>query len=419
MSTLITEKSEHLQNNFDVELIRRDFPILHQIIHGHPLVYLDNASTTQKPSSVMQAEMHFYQTMNANVHRGLHTLSDYATQAYEGAREKVRQFINAQSSKEIVFVRGTTEAINLVAASFSQMNIQQGDEILISALEHHANIVPWQFVCEQKGAQLRIIPVLDNGELDLTAYASLINERTKLVALIHASNAIGTVNPIRIMIEIAHRQGVPVLIDGAQAIAHEKIDVQALGCDFYVFSGHKLYGPTGIGILYAKQALLKAMPPYHGGGEMISQVTFAKSTYNDLPYKFEAGTPNIAGAVGLGAAIDYLNDLDFSQINHYEQQLLAYATAQLQSIEGLRIIGEAANKTPVISFVLDSIHPHDIGTILDQQGIAVRAGHHCAMPLMERFGVPATVRASLAFYNTFDEIDQLVAGIHEVRRIFG
>lgn len=418
MKTAVPEKVQLTSlNNFDVEALRRDFPLLEQKIHGHSLVYLDNAATTQKPASVIQAEKTFYETINANVHRGVHTLSDRATQAYEEAREKVRDFVNANSTREIVFVRGATEAINLVASSFGQMAITAGDEIVISALEHHANIVPWQLLCEQKGAHLRIIPVFDNGECDLNVFADLINERTKLIAITQVSNAIGTITPLRAIIDIAHRHDIPVLVDGAQAVPHQKVDVQALGCDFYVFSGHKLYGPTGIGVLYAREALLNAMPPYQAGGEMIRQVSFTKSTFNDLPYKFEAGTPNIAGAVGLAAAIDYLNALDFVQITTHEQHLLDYATKRLGEFEGLRIIGEAINKAPVISFVLDTIHPHDIGTILDHHGIAVRAGHHCAMPLMERFGLMATVRASFAFYNTMGEIDRLIEGLHEVRRI--
>ncbi len=405
--------------HFDVNTARNDFPLLHQAIHGHSLVYLDNAATTQKPQAVIEAEKHFYETINANVHRGVHTLSDRATHAYEESREKVRHFLNAKSTREIVFVRGATEAINLIASSFGQIGVSSGDEIIITALEHHANIVPWQLLCQQKGAILRVVPVFDNGECDWDAFFDLINERTKLVAITHVSNAIGTVNPIRTIIDKAHQQRIPVLVDGAQAVPHQKIDVQALDCDFYVFSGHKVYGPTGIGVLYAKESLLNAMPPYQGGGEMIKEVSFTQSTYNDLPYKFEAGTPNIAGAVGLGAAIDYLNAQDFSLIHAHEQNLLATATKKLSAFEGLRIIGTAANKAPVISFVLDSIHPHDIGTILDHQGIAIRAGHHCAMPLMERLGLVATVRASFAFYNTLEEIDRLIEGLQEVRGILG
>lgn len=419
MKTTIDEYAIDSPQAFDVHTVREDFPILGQEIQGNPLAYLDNAATSQKPLSVIQSQVDFYEKTNANVHRGLHTLSDRATEAYENAREKVRHFINAHSTREIVFVRGATEAINLVASSFGQMVVNEGDEIVISALEHHANIVPWQLLCQQKKAHLRVVPVFDNGELDLDAYRKIMTDRTKLVALTHVSNAIGTVNPLREMIEIAHEKGVPILVDGAQAVPHQTVDVRSLQCDFYVFSGHKMYGPTGIGVLYAKEDLLTAMPPYQGGGEMIKQVSFDQSTFNDLPFKFEAGTPNIAGAIGLGAAIDYLSTLDFAQITRYEQQLLNYATEKLSAIEGLRIIGEAANKAPVISFVLDNVHPHDIGTILDHQGIAVRAGHHCAMPLMERFGVSATVRASFAFYNTFTEINSLVAGIHEVKRIFG
>ncbi len=419
MNTIVADTSESNQTQLDVESIRADFPLLDQKIHGHSLIYFDNAATTQKPNSVIQIEKDFYEKINANVHRGVHTLSDYATNAYENAREKVRDFINANSLREIVFLKGSTEAINLVASSFGQLRISKDDEIIISYLEHHANIIPWQLLCDRIGARLKVIPVFDNGELDLQAYESLINNRTKLIALTHVSNAIGTVNPVKEMINTAHCSGVPVLIDGSQAVPHEKIDVQELDCEFYVFSGHKLYGPTGIGILYAKESLLNEMPPYQGGGEMIRVVTFAQSTYNDLPYKFEAGTPNIAGAVGLGAAIDYITAIGFSRITRYEQQLLDYATKKLLSVEGLKIIGQAKNKAPVISFVLEDIHPHDIGTILDHHGIAVRAGHHCAMPLMERFGLSATVRVSFAFYNTFSEVDRLIEGLNEVRRMLG
>lgn len=419
MNTIVADTSQSNKTQLDVESIRADFPLLDQKIHGHPLIYFDNAATTQKPNSVIQIEKNFYEKINANVHRGVHTLSDHATNAYEKAREKVLNFINAKSLREIVFLKGSTEAINLVASSFGQLRISKDDEIIISYLEHHANIIPWQLLCDRVGARLKVIPVFDNGELDLQAYEGLINNRTKLIAISHVSNAIGTVNPVKEMINTAHHSGIPVLIDGSQAAPHEKIDVQELDCDFYVFSGHKLYGPTGIGVLYAKESLLNEMPPYQGGGEMIRVVTFTHSTYNDLPYKFEAGTPNIAGAVGLGAAIDYVNAIGFSRIKRYEQQLLDYATKKLLSVKGVKIIGQAKNKAPVISFVLEDIHPHDIGTILDHHGIAVRAGHHCAMPLMERFGLSATVRVSFAFYNTFAEIDRLIEGLNEVRRMLG
>jgi len=404
---------------FDVWRIREDFPILKQTIHGKPLVYLDNAATSQKPQIVIDTISRYYATENANVHRGIHALSERATQAYEGARETVRQFLTAADTREIIFVRGTTEAINLVAQSYGRTFLTAGDEIVISAMEHHSNIVPWQILCEQVGARLQVIPFNHNGELLLDEYARLLNERTKFVSVGHVSNALGTINPVKDIIEMAHRRGIPVLIDGAQAVPHLPVNVQELDCDFYAFSGHKVCGPTGIGVLYGKADLLKRMPPYQGGGDMISVVTFEKTHYNTLPYKFEAGTPNIAGVIGLGAAINYVQAIGLDRIAAYETELLAYATAAIEGIPGLRLIGTAQEKAGVVSFVLDCAHPHDIGTILDREGVAIRAGHHCAMPVMQRFGVPATARASFAFYNTAEEIDALVRAIHTVRKVFG
>jgi cysteine desulfurase/selenocysteine lyase len=403
----------------DVRRIREDFPILRQKIHGKPLVYLDNAATTQKPQAVLDAVDRFYATHNSNVHRGVHLLSQEATADYENARVKAQRFLNAAQAREVVFVRGTTEGINLVAQTYGRGHLGAGDEVIISYMEHHSNIVPWQMLCEEKGAVLRVIPINDRGELILEEYEKLLNPRTRFVSVVHLSNALGTLNPVRQVIELAHRRNVPVLVDGAQAAPRMRVDVQELDCDFYTFSGHKTYGPTGIGVLYGKAALLEAMPPYQGGGDMISSVTFAKTTYNTLPYKFEAGTPDIAGAVGLGAAIDYVNALGLDAIAAYEHDLLAYATAALGEIRGLRLIGTAAERAGVISFVLDNAHPHDIGQVLDQEGIAVRTGHHCCQPVMDRYHVPATVRASLAVYNTREDIDALVAGIHKVQEVFG
>jgi cysteine desulfurase/selenocysteine lyase len=403
---------------WDVERVRRDFPALHQQVHGKPLIYLDNAATSQKPQVVIDALTAYYSRENSNVHRGVHLLSEKATQAYETGRAGVQRFLNAAETREIVFVRGATEGINLVAASYGRTWVRAGDEIIISAIEHHSNIVPWQILCEEKGAVLRVIPVNDDGELLLDEYARLLGARTKLVAVGHISNALGTINPIEQMIEMAHRQGVPVLIDGAQAAPHLRVDVRALDCDFYVFSGHKTLGPTGIGVLYGKAEWLERMPPYQGGGDMIASVTFEKTTYNALPYKFEAGTPHIAGVIGLGVALDYLSGLGLDRVVAYERELLAYGTAALHAVPGVRIIGTARKKASVLSFVVDGVHAHDVGTILDHAGVAVRAGHHCAMPVMQRFGVPATVRASLAFYNSREELDALVAGLHDVRGIF-
>jgi cysteine desulfurase/selenocysteine lyase len=398
---------------------REQFPVLNQRVHGKPLVYLDNAATTQKPQCVIDAMNQFYQADNSNIHRGVHELSERSTRHYEEARVKAQRFINARDWREIVFVRGVTEGINLVAYTFGRRHVQEGDEIVISAMEHHSNIVPWQILCEEKGALLRVAPINERGELLLDEFEKLLGPRTKLVSIVHVSNALGTINPVAEITAVAHRHGVPVFIDGAQAVAHMKVDVQALDCDFYSLSGHKMFGPTGIGVLYGKTELLNKMPPYQGGGDMIRSVTFAKTTYNELPYKFEAGTPNIAGTIGLGAAIDYINSIGLDRICAYEQDLLAYGTARLQGISGLRLIGTARHRASVLSFVLEGVHPHDVGTILDREGVAVRTGHHCAQPVLEWFGVPATTRASLAFYNTRQDIDALVAGIGKVKEIFG
>jgi cysteine desulfurase/selenocysteine lyase len=403
----------------DVARVREDFPILGEKVYGKPLVYFDNAATAQKPRAVIEAERRFYERLCSNVHRGVHYLSERATQAYEETRIKAQRFLNAAESREIIFVRGTTEAINLVASAYGRKNVKSGDEILITGMEHHSNIVPWQMLCEEKGATLRVAPISDSGELILEEFEKLIGERTRLVAVTHVSNVLGTINPVKRIIDLAHRRNVPVLLDGAQAAPHLKVDVRALDCDFYTISGHKLYGPTGIGLLYGKAKVLESMPPYQGGGDMISSVTFEKTEYNTLPYKFEAGTPNIAGTLGLSAAIDYLNQLGLEKAAHYEHELLGYATDALSQIPGLRIIGTAKEKAAVISFVMEDLHPHDVGTILDREGIAVRTGHHCAQPLMDRFNLPATTRASLAFYNTFEEIDALVKGIHKVKEFLG
>ena len=414
MSALTTE----IAAGFDVEKIRGDFPVLKQTIHGKPLVYLDNAATAQKPFAVIEAIRKFHEVDCANIHRGVHELSQRSTAAYEETRAKMKRFLNARSKTELIFVRGTTEGINLVASSWGHKNVREGDEIVISAMEHHSNIVPWQLLCETTGAKLRVIPINDRGELILEEYARLLNPRTRMVAVAHVSNALGTVNPVKEIVAMAHRAGALALVDGAQAAPHMKVDVQALDADFYALSGHKMVGPTGIGILYGKSKLLNAMPPYQGGGDMIKAVTFEKTTYNDLPYKFEAGTPNIAGGIGLGAAVDYLSRIGLDRIAAYEHQLLAYGTQAIEQIPGLRIIGTAREKAAVLSFVIDGIHPHDIGTVLDRLGIAVRTGHHCAQPVMDRFGVPATTRASLAFYNTMREIDALAAGLRKVKEFF-
>ena len=403
---------------FDVEAVRRDFPILNREIGGKPLVYLDSAATSQKPQAVIDALAAYYSGMNANVHRGVHTLSQEATDAYEGARSKVREFINAAEDAELIFTRGTTEGINLVAQSLGALRVGEGSEVIISNMEHHSNVVPWQILCEQRGARLRVVPINDDGELLMDEFENLLGPQTALVSIVHMSNALGTINPAKDIVAMAHARGVPVLLDGAQAAPHLPVDVRDLDCDFYALSGHKLFGPTGIGVLYGKREWLEAMPPYQGGGDMIKSVTFERTIYNDLPYKFEAGTPHIAGVVGLGAAIDYVNGIGLERAAAYEHELLEYGTEQLQSIEGLTLIGTARQKASVLSFVLDGIHPHDIGTVLDTQGIAIRTGHHCTQPLMQRFQIPATARASLAFYNTRAEIDALVEGIHKTFEVF-
>jgi len=410
---------DSLPGAFDIEAIRKDFPILARKVHGKPLVYLDNGATSQKPQVVIDALSRYYAEENSNIHRGVHYLSERATAAYEGAREKLRRFINAPKDQEIIFVRGTTEAINLVAQSYGRAFLKAGDEIIVSAMEHHSNIVPWQMLCEQIGAHLRVIPINHDGELVLDEYRRLLTQRTKFVSVTHVSNALGTIVPVKEIVKLAHEWGVPVMLDGAQAAPHLKIDVQDIGCDFYAFSGHKLFGPTGVGVLFGRSELLERMPPYQGGGDMISLVTFEKTHYNVLPYKFEAGTPHIAGGIGLGAAIEYLTGLNWHQVVSHEHDLLTYATDALSGIMGLKIIGTAREKTGVISFVFDHVHAHDVGTILDQEGVAVRAGHHCAMPVMQRFGVPATTLASFAFYNTREEVDVLVRAIQRVLRVFG
>ena len=404
---------------FDVEKVRSDFPILQQRARGHQLVYLDNAATSQKPRAVIDAIVRYYEHDNANIHRGVHYLSQRATEEFETARKVVQSFINAAEPREIIFVRSATEAINLVAQTYGRQHLGAGDEVLITAMEHHSNIVPWQLLCQEKQAKLQVAPINDRGELILEAFERLLNSRTRIVALGHVSNALGTINPLKQIIAIAHARKIPVLVDGAQAAPHLAVDVQQLDCDFYALSGHKIYGPTGIGILYGKAALLEGMPPYQGGGDMISSVTFEKTTYNKLPHKFEAGTPDMSGAVGLRAAIEYVNRLGIERIAEYEHELLACATQKVSAIPGVRLIGTAKEKAGVLSFVMDGVHPHDIGTILDQEGIAIRTGHHCAQPVMQRFGVDATARASFALYNTKEEINVLVRGIEKVQEVFG
>ena len=403
---------------FDVEAARRQFPILSRMVHGKPLAYLDNGASAQRAQCVIDAVDDYERHHHANIHRGVHTLSQEATAMYEGARDRVQRFINARSRSEIIFVRGTTEAINLVAQSYARPTLQSGDEVLITHLEHHANIVPWQMVCEQTGAKLIVAPMDAQGEVHLEAIVSLMNARTKILACAHVSNALGTILPVRRIVAAAKARGITTLLDGAQAISHMAVDVQELGCDLYAFSSHKMYGPTGVGVLYGREQLLDRMPPWQGGGEMILQVTFAKTTYNALPNKFEAGTPNISGGIGLGAAVDFLSGLDLDGARAHEEALLRYATATLNKVRGLRIVGTAPDKASLVSFVVEGVHPHDLGTILDEDGIAVRTGHHCAMPVMDFFKVPATARASFAFYNTFDEIDRLALGIERARKMF-
>ena len=415
----MSEISAQLPNTgFDVARVRRDFPILDRKVHGKPLVYLDTAASAQRPQAVIEAVSDFYRLHNANIHRGVHSLSQEATEAYEGARKRVAAFINAPSGNEVVFTRGTTESINLVAQAFARPMLKAGDEILISHMEHHSNIVPWQMLCEQTGATLKVIPINDRGELEMDAFRGMLSERVKMMGIVHVSNALGTVNPITEICAAAHQYDIPVLVDGAQAMPHQAVDVQALGCDFYCFSGHKMYGPTGIGGLWAPLTTLEAMQPYQGGGEMIKTVSFEGTEYNDPPGKFEAGTPNIAGGVGLGVAVEYLDSLGMENIAAYEADLLAYATEKLSAIDGLRIIGTAANKAGVISFMLDEIHPNDIGTIIDHYGVAIRTGHHCAMPAVRFFGLPATARVSLGIYNTREDIDILVDALHRTREMF-
>jgi len=402
----------------DVERIRRDFPILARRVHGKPLVYLDNAATTQKPQQVIDRLVRYYGEENANIHRGVHLLSVEATDAYDETRAAVRRFLNAADAREIVFVRGATEGINLVAATYGRSHVGAGDEVLITEMEHHSNIVPWQMLCEEKGAHLRIVPITDSGELRLDEYERMLTPRTRIVAVTHVSNALGTINPVESLVRLAHDRGIPVLLDGAQAVAHMPVDVQAIGCDFYVFSGHKVFGPTGVGVLYGRAELLDAMPPYQGGGDMIRSVTFEQTLYNDIPFKFEAGTPNIAGVAGLGAAIGYLDGVGIDRVNAFERELVAYGTEALSAIPGVRLTGTAPHKAGILAFVMGDVHPHDIGTILDRDGIAVRAGHHCCQPLMARLGVAATVRASLALYNTREEIDALVRSIGTAKAVF-
>jgi cysteine desulfurase/selenocysteine lyase len=403
----------------DVAAIRADFPALDQLVHGRPLVYLDNAATTQKPRAVLDAMQRYYEHDNANVHRGVHTLSERATEAYEGAREKVRAFVNAASVREVIFTRNATESINLVARAWGDASVGAGDEVLITAMEHHSNIVPWQLLVERTGARLRVAPIDDRGDVILDEFARLLTPRTKIAAFVHVSNALGTINPVVEMTRLAKQAGAAVLVDGSQAAYHMAVDVQAIGADFYVFTGHKLYGPTGIGVLYGREAVLGAMPPFLGGGDMIRTVTFEGSTWNDLPYKFEAGTPHMAGAIGLGAAVDYVSRIGFEAIGAHEAALLERATAALGGEPGVRLIGTAARKASVLSFVMDGIHPHDIGTVVDREGVAIRTGHHCAQPVMDRYGIPATARASFAMYNTVNEIDTLVAAIRRVRALLG
>jgi cysteine desulfurase/selenocysteine lyase len=406
------------RNLFDVEEVRKDFPVLHQMVNGHPLVYLDNGATSQKPQVMIDAVSHYYETYNANIHRGVHFLSENATREYEAARDTVQRFISAADRREIIFVRGTTEGINLVAQAYGRPRLKAGDEIVISTMEHHSNIVPWQMLCQQTGANLKVVPVTDEGEFDFEAYLQLLGPKTRIVATVHLSNSLGTINPVKRIVEAAKAQGAVTLLDGAQAVPHLPVDVQDIGCDFYAFSGHKVFGPTGIGILYGRRELLEAMEPYQGGGDMIRTVSFEGTTYNDLPHKFEAGTPNIVGAIGLATSLDYVSNLGIDAIAAHEDDVVAHASEKVADIPGVRIIGTAAKKSGIISFLMDGVHPHDVGTVLDSQGIAIRAGHHCTMPLMERFGVAATSRASFALYNTREEADALAAGIWKVKEMF-
>ncbi len=404
---------------FDVETIRKDFPSLHQEVHGKPLVYFDNAATSQKPVQVIERIDRYYRWENSNIHRGVHFLSQHATDEYEKSREKVRKLLNTEHLHEVIYTSGTTQGINLVAQCFGRKYVSEGDEIIISHMEHHSNIVPWQMLCEQTGAILKVIPINEKGELEMDVFRTLLNEKTKIVAVAHTSNSLGTINPVEEIIELAHQIDVPVLLDGAQAVPHTTVDVQALDCDFFVFSGHKLFGPTGVGVLYGKEKWLEEMPPYMGGGDMIDKVSFEGTTYNGLPHKFEAGTPNIAGGIGLGAAIDYVEQIGYSHIAAHEANLLEYGTNQLAAIEGIRLVGTAEHKASVISFLIGDIHPYDAGTIMDRLGIAIRTGHHCTQPIMDCYSIPGTMRASFAFYNTYEEIDRMIAAIAQVRQMFG
>lgn len=415
----VPHSSEPDPRSYNVERIRADFPILHQKVYGHPLVYLDNAATTQKPRQVIDAITHYYERDNANIHRGVHALSQRATDEYEHARRTAQEFLGAEDCREIIFVRSTTEAINLVAQTYGRRNLKPGDEVLITAMEHHSNIVPWQMICEEKQAKLRVAPINEAGELILEEFEHLLTSKTKLVAIAHLSNALGTINPVRRIVEMAHAKNIPVMVDGAQAAPRLRVNVRELHCDFYAFSGHKIYGPTGIGVLYGKLALLEAMPPYQGGGDMISSVAFERTVYNKVPHKFEAGTPDISGPIGLKAALDYVTRLGIENIERHENELLEYATKRVSALPGIKLIGTAKEKAGVLSFVMEGVHPHDIGTILDQEGIAIRTGHHCAQPVMERYGIPATARASFGLYNTKEEIDALVRGIKKVQEVFG
>lgn len=413
-----TAVSGHKKSYLNVNKIRQQFPLLHQQVHGKPLVYFDNAATAQKPAIVLDTLSRYYRANNANIHRGVHTLSERATADYEQARVTVRDFIHAASEQEIIFVRGATEGINLIAQSYGRSQLSAGDEIILSVMEHHSNIVPWQLLCEQSGAVLKVIPIDNDGELIIEEYKKLLSERTKIVAVVHISNALGKINLVEHIIQLAQQYNAITVIDGAQAVPHQAVDVQLLGCDFYVFSGHKLFGPTGIGVLYGKKQLLETMPPWQGGGDMIKMVSFEKTLYNELPYKFEAGTPHIAGVIGLGCAIDYVNTVGLDLITAYEHELLQYATRALAEVKGLHLMGSPANKSSIVSFTMDNIHPHDIGTILDHEGIAIRAGHHCSMPVMQHFNVSATARASFAFYNTFEEVDIMIQALDKAREVF-
>ncbi len=418
MSLTLNDMNRTSHDELDIERVKEDFPSLQQEVHGNPLVYLDNAATTQKPQRVIDALARYYEKDNSNVHRGVHTLSMRATDEFEGARGKIREFLNAEANEEIIFTRGCTESINLVAQSYGRIHAGEGDEILITHMEHHSNIVPWQILCEQTGAKLRVVPIDDDGQLDLKAFEEMLTERTRIFSVVHLSNALGTINPVKWMIQKAHEHQIPVLVDGAQSVSHLGVDVRDLDADFFTFSGHKVFGPTGIGVLYGKRELLEAMPPYQGGGDMIRSVTFDQTTYNTLPYKFEAGTPHISGAIGLGEALDYVRSIGIERIAAHEAAVLDHATELFQGIDGVRLIGTAREKASVLSFIIEGVHPHDIGTLLDHEGIAIRAGHHCTQPVMQHYNVPATARASFALYNTKEEVDALAEAVRNVREMF-